>query len=106
MTAVFTETQTVSAGYLLAPFLLLPLMFLRRKLAANRAWITVYLVVVLALGAIAATGCGGGGSTSQPVQSNPTTHQVTSSGVITLTINCIRPARTRWTCLGCVCEVI
>ena len=86
VTAVFTETQTLSAGYLLAPFLLLPLMFLRRKLAANRAWITVCLVVGLALGAIMATGCGGGGSTSQPVQSNPTTHQVTSSGVITLTI--------------------
>ena len=86
VTAVFTETQTVSAGYVLVPFLLLPMMYLRRKLAANRAWITVCLVVGMALGAMVATGCGGAGSTSQPVQSNPTTHQMTSCGVITLTI--------------------
>ena len=87
ITTVFHETQTVAASYVLVPFLLLPLMFLRRKLFANGAWMTACLGLLLTMGAIAAAGCGGGGSaTSQPVQSNPTTHQVTSSGVVTLTI--------------------
>jgi hypothetical protein len=84
VTAVFTETQSVSAGYVLSLFFLLPLMFLRRRSFANRAWLAACLVVLLALGAIAATGCGGGGST--PVQTGPTTHQVTGSGVVTLTV--------------------
>jgi hypothetical protein len=86
VTAVFTETQTVSAGFILAPFLLLPLMLLRKKLAANnRMWMTVCLIVGLTLSAIMATGCG---SVSAPpsVGSNPTTRQVTSSGVVTLTV--------------------
>jgi hypothetical protein len=84
VTTVFNETQSVSVGFVLAPFFLLPLLLLRRKLFANGAWFAACLVVVLTLGAIAATGCGGGGST--PVQSSPTTHQVTSSGVVTLIV--------------------
>ena len=86
VTAVFTETQTVSASYVLAPFLLLPLMFLRRKLFSKGPWIAACMVAVMALGFIAATGCGAGGSGSQPVQTGPATEQVTTSGVVTLIV--------------------
>lgn len=86
VTAVFTETRTVSASYVLAPFLLLPLMFLRRKLFSKGPWIAACMVAVMALGFIAATGCGAGGSGSQPVQTGPATEQVTTSGVVTLIV--------------------
>jgi hypothetical protein len=86
VTAVFNETQTVSASYVLAPFFLLPLMFIRRKLFSKRAWIAACIVAVMALGVLGATGCGAGGSGSQPVQTGPTTEQVTSSAVVILTV--------------------
>jgi hypothetical protein len=76
---VFTLTEPGSGtGFILLPFLLLPLAFLRRKLAARGVWVTACLVLVLLAG-VAATfaGCGGGGGS---------THQATSSGVVTLIV--------------------
>jgi len=87
VTVVFTETLpgAATAGILL-PILLLPLFFLRRRLAARGLWLPACLGLVLMAAAAFATGCGGGGggaTTTPPV--NPT-HQVTNSGAVSLTI--------------------
>ncbi len=84
VTVVFTETVSGAAiAGILLPILLLPLAFLRRKLAAKSVWITVCLGLVMTT-ALFSIGCGGGGST----QSSPTnqTHQVTSSSVVSITV--------------------
>jgi len=75
--AVFTLTEPGPAtGFILLPFLLLPLVFMRRKLAARGVWVTACLVLILLAGAVATSvGCGGG-----------QTHQATSSGVVTLIV--------------------
>ena len=85
VTAVFTETVTGSAtSWILLPILLLPLVFLRKRMTAQGVWLTACLGIVL-LAAMVFTGCGGGGSSyTQPPP--PQTHQVVSSGVVTLTI--------------------
>jgi sugar lactone lactonase YvrE len=86
ITVVFTETLpgAAGAGFLL-PILLLPLFLLRRGITKRGIWCAAFLVLV-ALAATGATiGCGGGGgSGSSPP---PATHQVTSSGVVSMTIN-------------------
>jgi hypothetical protein len=82
ITIVFTETVSGAAtSWILFPILLLPLVFLRRKLAAQGAWVTACLGLVLLAGATLCTGCGGGGGGG-----GTQTHQVTSSGVVTLTV--------------------
>jgi hypothetical protein len=83
VTAVFNETVSgaATAGIFL-PLLLLPLLFLRRKMMARGIWLTVYLVLAVAASAAFCTGCVSGGSTSTQTP----THQVTSSGVVSLTI--------------------
>jgi hypothetical protein len=83
---VFTETVTGAAtGWILLPFLLLPLVFLRKKLAARGVWVTACLGLVLLAGTVfSVIGCGGGGSSSAPPP--PQTHQVVSSGTVSLTI--------------------
>jgi hypothetical protein len=85
VTVVFTETVSgaATAGILL-PILLLPLLFLRRRLAARGIWLTACLGVVLLAGAAFCNGCGGGGSSST---TSPQTHQVVSAGTVTLTIH-------------------
>jgi hypothetical protein len=87
VTVVFTETLAGSASlaFVIAPILLLPLFYLRRKVTALGALNTVCLALILLAGAELVTGCGGGGGSIQPVQPNPT-HQVTSSGVVSLTV--------------------
>jgi uncharacterized repeat protein (TIGR03803 family) len=86
ITVVFTETVSGAAsGLILLPFLLLPLMFLRRKLAARGVWVTACLGLVLLAGAaFSVIGCGGGGGSSSTPP--PQTHQVVSSGTVTLTV--------------------
>ncbi len=83
ITAVFTLTEPGAAsGFIFLPILLLPLVLLRRKLAARGLWANAFLGLVLLVGAAvacASIGCGGGSSQTQ-------THQVTSSGTVTLTI--------------------
>jgi N-acetylneuraminic acid mutarotase len=84
VTVVFTETVTGAAtGWILLPILLLPLVFLRRRLAARGVWITAcFGLVLMAATAVACIGCGGGKSTSPP----PQTHLVTSSATVTLIV--------------------
>ena len=83
---VFTETLPgAAAGYILLPFLLVPLWFLRRRPVFRSLWATLALLVALAtLPTIIGCGggSGGGGSTTPP----PATHQVTSSAVLTLIV--------------------
>jgi hypothetical protein len=79
---VFTETLPgLATAIVFLPIFLLPRLFLTRKSAARRFWLTVRLVLLFSAVAIA-SGCGGGGNAPPP----PQTHQVTSSGVVTLTV--------------------
>jgi hypothetical protein len=89
ITIVFTETVSGAAsGWILLPILLLPLAFLRKKLAARGAWITACLGMVLLAATAFATGCGGGGGgSSYTPPPPPQTHHVTSSGAVTLTVH-------------------
>ena len=81
---VFTETLPgVATGFILLPILLLPLFYLRRKLAARGVWLTACAGLIVAVATIIAIGCGGGGGGT----STPQTHQVTSSGTVTLTVH-------------------
>ena len=83
ITVVFVETVAgVAAGWILLPILLLPLVMLRKKLAARRAWLTACLgLLLLAASAVAITGCGGSsGTTTQQTQ------QATTSAVVSLTV--------------------
>jgi hypothetical protein len=83
ITVVFTETLPGSTtAIVLLPILLLPLMMARRKLNAERISFAACLGLVLIIAAVG-TGCGGAGSSSS---SGPQTHQVTSSGAVSLTV--------------------
>ncbi len=84
VTVVFPETVSGAAtSWILLPIFLLPLVFLRKKLAARGVWVSACLgLVMLAGAAVACVGCGGGGSTPPP----PQTHQVTSSATVTLIV--------------------
>jgi hypothetical protein len=86
VTVIFTETVTGAAtAGILFPFLLLPLVMLRRRMARRGIWITACMgLVVMATVATICIGCGGGGPSS--VSTPPPTHQVTSSGAVSLTI--------------------
>jgi hypothetical protein len=80
---VFNETLPGAASAMVfLPILLLPLLFMRRKLAANGFWLAASVLLLVSVAAVV-TGCGGGGSTTPPP---PQTHQVTSSGTVTLTV--------------------
>jgi hypothetical protein len=58
---------------------------LRRRMARRGIWITACMgLVVMATVATICIGCGGGGPSS--VSTPPPTHQVTSSGAVSLTI--------------------
>ncbi len=86
ITIVFSETVSGAASsWILLPFLLLPLMFMRKRLAARGAWITACLTLVLLAGAaVACSGCGGGSTTTtQPAAQS---HQVASSATVSLTV--------------------
>ena len=86
ITVVFTETVSGAAtSWILLPILLLPLVYLRRKLAARGVWVTACLGLVLLAAVAYTSGCGGssGGSSSPPP---PQTHQVVSSGSVGITI--------------------
>ena len=85
ITVVFTETVSGAAtSWILLPILLLPLVYLRRKLAARGVWITASLGLILLAAAAYTAGCGGGGSSS--TYTPPPTHQVISSGSVGITI--------------------
>jgi len=82
ITIVFTETLPgVATSGLLLPILLLPLFFLRKRLATRGLWLTAFLGLLLMTAAAATIGCGGGNNAN----SSPT-HTVISSAVVTLTV--------------------
>jgi hypothetical protein len=87
VTAVFTETaaSTAAAGLWL-PILLLPLLFLRRKMTAKGAWMTACLALVMLAATAFSTGCGGGSKSSSGSQPQPQTTQVVRSSTVSLTI--------------------
>jgi hypothetical protein len=80
---VFTETLPGAAsGYILLPFLLLPLWFLRRRPAFRNLWAA--LVLVVAIVTLSTTiGCGGSSGSGNTA---PATHQITSSATLTLIV--------------------
>jgi uncharacterized repeat protein (TIGR03803 family) len=82
VTVVFAETVSgaATAGILL-PILLLPLLFLRRRLARRGIWLTACLGLALLAAAAFCNGCGGSSSST-----TPQTHQVASSAVVTLKV--------------------
>jgi hypothetical protein len=82
VTVIFSETVSgaASAGILL-PVLLLPLALARKKLMAREIRFAAYLALVLMAAAVFCIGCGGGSITT-----TSSTHQVTSSGAVTLAI--------------------
>ena len=86
ITVVFTETLPGAATALIfLPILLLPLAIARRKWNAGRIWLTAGLGFLLIVVAGANIGCGGAGGATI-IKSQPATHQVTSSGVVSLTV--------------------
>jgi hypothetical protein len=85
ITVVFTGTLPGSASaFMVLPLLLLPLLVMRRRLVRRNIWFTASLALVILAGVATAVGCGGSGST--PVSPTNPTHQATSSGGVTLTI--------------------
>ena len=83
ITVVFTETLPGAAPALIfLPILLSPFLLVRKKRLARS---TLFIVAgCLALTLTLVSGCGGGSSGNGGTQ--PQTHQVTSSGVVTLTV--------------------
>jgi hypothetical protein len=87
VTVVFTETQPGAATSLVVlPFLLLPLLFIRKKVAGRGIWLTACLCLVALSFAFSAVGCGGGGGTGSLTTPTNPTHEVNSSGTVSLTI--------------------
>jgi endo-1,4-beta-xylanase len=87
ITVVFVETltDTAAAGILL-PILLLPLFFLRKRLAARGIWVNGCVGLILMAATVAVfTGCGGKVSSSSTTTTTQT-HQVTSSIMVSLTV--------------------
>ncbi len=83
ITVVFNETLPGAASAMMfLPALLFPLAFVRRRRAERRILLIVFLGLAFTLTAV--SGCGGGSSGNSQVQ--PQTHQATSSGVVTLTV--------------------
>lgn len=83
VTVVFSETVTeASSGYLLLPWLLLPVLLARKRLAKNAVWLTGLLALALLAGAMAATGCAGN-SPSTPISTTSTTSTTSTQLVIT-----------------------
>jgi hypothetical protein len=82
-TVVFTETVAGAASsFIFLPILVAPLLLFRRKSAAGKIWFTACLGLLL-LVASAGIGCGRGSSGGGTGQ----THQVTTSGVVTLKVH-------------------
>jgi hypothetical protein len=89
ITIVFTETEPGAVpAVAILPILLFPLLLARRRLPSTRYGQTAHVVLILFVAIACISACGGGnsgsGSTSNPPP-NPT-HQVTSSGVVNLTV--------------------
>ena len=95
VTVVFNETVSGAAtSWILLPILLFPLMIMRKRLAARGAWVTACLGLVLLAGTALCASCGGGGVGNSGGGSGggggggggSQTHQVTSSSVVSITV--------------------
>jgi len=87
ITVLLSQTVAGAASAsIFLPILLLPLVFLRRRMVALGVWNAACLGLVLAVATAFATSCGGGSSSSTPTPAPTPTHQVTSSGIVTLTV--------------------
>jgi hypothetical protein len=79
---VFTETVTGTASALvLAPFLLLPLLWFRTRSKEKNLWLAICCGIALSA-ALVATGCGG----KSPAPASTQTQQVITSGSVSLTV--------------------
>jgi hypothetical protein len=84
VTVVFTETLPGAASALVFPLFILPWVASRRKQGRRAIWLLACIALLIFVSAAFLSGCGSGSVTKQtPVNQ---THQVTSSGVVTLTI--------------------
>jgi sugar lactone lactonase YvrE len=88
VTVVFTETEPGAASALaLFPVVLLPVLLAMRKLRLTQSGLTVCLGLTLLTGMAFISACGGGGNSGSSTTAPPTpTHQVTSSGVVNLSV--------------------
>ncbi|HEY4051512.1 MAG TPA: chitobiase/beta-hexosaminidase C-terminal domain-containing protein, partial [Acidobacteriaceae bacterium] len=87
ITVVFTETEPGAAtAVLVLPMLLLPFLLARRRLASTHGFTACLGLTLLAAMACMSACGGGGGSGTRSTQPSTPTHQVTSSGVVRLTI--------------------
>jgi hypothetical protein len=79
ITVVFNETlPEAGTAFIVLPVLLLPLLFLRRRMAARGIWLTAGMGLLLVAVLASNTGCGG--------KSGSGTQQVTSSAGVTLIV--------------------
>ena len=85
ITVVFTESISgASAAWMLFPLLILPLAEIRKRGVHRKTWLVAFLLMGVAL-AGSVSGCGG--SPSVAISPSPTpTRQVTSSGVVSITV--------------------
>jgi len=80
VTVVFDESvASTSSAFIVLPILLLPLFFLRRKLAAHGMWSAVSLCLIVLAATAFSAGCGG---SSSPTKTTIITQSVRSSGVV------------------------
>jgi hypothetical protein len=86
VTVVFTEAQPgLATAVLLLPVLMIPIM-VRGRMRTRGAWSTGLLALMLLGVAALNNGCGGGTRFSSGLSQSPQAHQVTSSGVVSLTV--------------------
>ena len=84
VTVVFAETVASStSAFILLPFLLLPLFFLRKKLTSRTIWPVASLSLILLVVTAFSIGCGG---SSSPPTTTQSTQSVTSSGVVGMVV--------------------
>jgi hypothetical protein len=81
ITVVFHETVPV-ASFLTLTLLILPLAAARKK--RRDKYVLIFAGATVALAVVLTAGCGGGGSIAPPPP--PQTHQVSTSGVVVLTV--------------------
>ncbi len=87
VTVVFNETlsSSTNGGFVLFPFVL-PYLFRKSRLTSRHRILAWSIALGLALSAICAGGCGGRASAPQSSPESDSTQQLTSSGLVSLTI--------------------
>jgi len=75
-----------ASGLIFLPFLLLPLVAIRRRWAKQQIVLMAFLALAITVAATTAGCGGGGGSGGGSSYTPPQTHTVTSSGTVTLVV--------------------